>query len=109
VKHILFVIDSSAGDATGDEMEAIDAFNDQLEADGYWILAAGIVGPERALVVDNRAGAGTVAHQAIHQGHPEHIAGFWIIDVPDAETALRLALDGSKACNRKVEVRAFLG
>ena len=39
----------------------------------------------------------------------EWVAGFWIIDAPDLDVALRLAAAGSKACDRKVEVRPFLG
>jgi len=38
----------------------------------------------------------------------EHISGFWIIEAPDLDVALRLAAEGSMACNRRVEVRAFL-
>ena len=36
------------------------------------------------------------------------MAGFWIIDAPDLDVALALMADGSKACNRRVEVRPFL-
>jgi len=39
----------------------------------------------------------------------EHIAGFWIIEAPHLDVALRLAAAGSKACNRRVEVRPVLG
>jgi hypothetical protein len=38
----------------------------------------------------------------------EYMAGFWIIEAPDLDVALKLAAEGSKACNRKVEVRPFL-
>ena len=38
----------------------------------------------------------------------EFLAGFWIIEAPDLDAALKLAAEGSKACNRKVEVRPFL-
>ena len=38
----------------------------------------------------------------------EYLAGFWIIEAPDLDVALKLAAEGSKACNRKVEVRPFL-
>ncbi|WP_455430608.1 hypothetical protein [Paractinoplanes durhamensis] len=38
----------------------------------------------------------------------EFIIGFWIIEAADLDVALRLAADGSRACNRKVEVRPFL-
>ena len=39
----------------------------------------------------------------------EHLAGFWIIEAPDLDVALKLAAQGSESCNRKVEVRPFLG
>jgi hypothetical protein len=39
----------------------------------------------------------------------EYLAGFWIIEASDLDVALTLATEGSKACNRKVEVRPFLG
>ncbi len=38
----------------------------------------------------------------------EYLAGFWIMEAPDLDVALKLAAEGSKACNRKVEVRPFL-
>jgi hypothetical protein len=38
----------------------------------------------------------------------EYLAGFWIIEAPDLDVALKLAAEGSKDCNRKVEVRPFL-
>ena len=38
----------------------------------------------------------------------EYLAGFWVIEAPDLDVALKLAAEGSKACNRKVEVRPFL-
>jgi hypothetical protein len=39
----------------------------------------------------------------------EYIGGFWVIDAPDLDVALRLAAEGSKACRGKVEVRPFEG
>jgi hypothetical protein len=32
----------------------------------------------------------------------EYLAGFWIIEAADLDVALKLATEGSKACNRKV-------
>lgn len=107
MRYIVFVIDSPNNTAGGDEMAAIDAFNDQLEADGHWILAAGICEPAKALRIDNRAGAGIVTPGSLQSG-PEHYSGFWLIEAPDDTTAQRLATEGSRACNRKVELRAFL-
>jgi len=39
----------------------------------------------------------------------EYLAGFWIIEALNLDAALSLAAAGSRACNRKVEVRPFLG
>ena len=37
----------------------------------------------------------------------EFLAGFWIIEAPNLDVALELAAEGSKACNRKLELRPF--
>ena len=39
----------------------------------------------------------------------EALGGFWVIDAPDLDVALKLAAKGSKACRGKVEVRPFEG
>jgi hypothetical protein len=38
----------------------------------------------------------------------EYLAGFWVIEAADLDAALELAAEGSRHCNRKVEVRPFL-
>jgi hypothetical protein len=38
----------------------------------------------------------------------EFLIGFWVIRAADLDVALTLAAEGSRACNRKVEVRPFL-
>ena len=38
----------------------------------------------------------------------EYLAGFWIVEAPGLDVALRLAAEGSEACNRKIEVRPFM-
>ena len=40
-----------------------------------------------------------------HVGSEKYLGGFWIIVAFDLDVALKLAAEGSKACNRKVEVR----
>lgn len=108
VKFLLSVIDSVSGSADSDEMAAIDAFNDSVMADGYWVMAAGVGAPSTATVFDNRDGAG-VETPGGYAPVDEFVAGFWIVDVPDLNTARQLAAEGSRACNRKVELRPFLG
>ena len=107
MQYIMFVIDDQSESANGNEMAAIDAFNDQLRADGYWVMAAGIGRPASATLVDNRGHAGQVKPGSLFDAL-EHYSGFWIVNVPSAEVALQLAQAGSHACNRKVELRPFL-
>jgi hypothetical protein len=107
MKYIIFVIDSASNSADGNEMAAIDAFNDMLQDKGHWITAAGINHGETATVLDNRNGAGIVTEGSLYS-QPEHYSGFWLVEAPDNETALALAAAGSKACNRKVELRPYL-
>jgi hypothetical protein len=58
-------------------------------------------------VIDNR-GAEAVVTDGPFLESKEHVAGFWIIEAADLDVALKLAAEGSKACNRKVEVRPLL-
>lgn len=107
MRYAIFVIDSVSGSATGDEAMAIDAFNETLVANGHWIMAAGITGPESALVIDNRENESTITPGSVFDSI-EYMSGFWLIEAEDLETAKRLAAEGSKACNRKVELRPFI-
>lgn len=107
MRYIIFVIDSHSNTANGDEISAINAFNADLQANGHWIMAAGIAGPDRAKLIDNRAGLGVVNSASLNTGS-EHYSGFWIIQADSEGAAVLLAEAGSKACNRKVEIRPFL-
>ncbi|MGC4105157.1 MAG: YciI family protein [Thermomicrobiales bacterium] len=90
------------------EMAAVDDFNDRLRADGHWVYANGLAGPETATVIDNRGDAPIVTDGPFVESK-EYLAGFWIIEAADLDVALALATAGSKACNRKVEVRPLHG
>jgi hypothetical protein len=106
MQYLVSVIHDSASLATPDEMAAIDVFNDRLNAEGHWVFAGGLSAPSSATVIDNRG------EEAMFTDGPfleskEYVVGFWIIEAADLDVALRLAAEGSKACNRKVEVRPF--
>jgi len=88
-------------------MAAIDVFNDRLRAEGHWVFAGGLNAPGTATVIDNRGGEALFTDGPFVESK-EHVAGFWIIEAADLDVALKLAAEGSKACNRKVEVRPFL-
>lgn len=107
MKYIIFVIDDQTEKAGPGEMAQIDAFNEMLESNGHWITAAGINHGAVAKVVDNRNDADSVIVGSLYD-EPEHYSGFWLIEAPDDVRALELAKAGSKACNRKVELRPYL-
>jgi len=90
-----------------DEMAAIDAFNDRLVAAGHWVFAGGLASPSSATVIDNRGGEALFTDGPFLESK-EYLAGFWILEASDLDVALKPAAEGSKACNRKVEVRPFL-
>lgn len=107
MKFIIFVIDDLTNSGTPAEMFEINAFNDSLRANGQWIFAGGLSAPENANVMDNRAGAGIETGKPLFDAK-ENFSGFWLIEAADAEVAKELAFAGSKACNRKVELRPLL-
>ena len=107
MQYLVSVIHDSSDLATPDEMAAIDVFNDRLIAEGHWVFAGGLGAPSSATVIDNRG------EEAIFTDGPfvetkEYLVGFWVMEAADLDVALKLAAAGSKACNRKVEVRPFL-
>lgn len=87
---------------------ATGAFNDQLQADGYWVFAGGLEPADTATVVDGSADE-PVMTDGPYLETKEVIGGFWVIDAPDLDVALKLAAAGSKACGGVVEVRPFQG
>jgi len=108
MQYMISVIADTTDLATPDEMAAIDAYNDRLMAEGHWVFAGGLESPSTATVIDNRRDEALFTDGPFLESK-EHLAGFWIIQAADLDVALKLAAQGSKACNRKVEVRPFHG
>ena len=108
MQYLVSVIDDKTNSGTPEEQAAIDVFNDRLEAEGHWVFAGGLAAPGSATVVDNRGGEAMFTDGPFVESK-EYVVGFWIIDAPDLDVALRLAAQGSKHCNRRVELRPFLG
>lgn len=100
------------GYASREEMEQsfadTSAFNDRLKAEGHWVFAGGLQSASTATVVDGQ-GEKPVVTDGPYLETKEFIAGFWVIEAPDLDVALRLAADASKACRGPVEVRPFDG
>ncbi|MCG3751627.1 YciI family protein [Amycolatopsis sp. Poz14] len=106
MQYLISVIHDQPPSVTPEEDAAIDVFNERLQTGNHWVFAGGLAAPETATVIDNRDEAGMVTDGPFLESK-EYLAGFWIIEAPDLDVALKLAAEGSKACNRKVEVRPF--
>jgi hypothetical protein len=107
-QYLINVLDDTSNSATGAEGAAIDVFNDGLQANGHWVFAGGLTSPSLATVIDARVGEAVFTEGPFVESRV-YVAGFWIIKASSLDEALRLAAAGSKACNRRVEVRAFNG
>jgi hypothetical protein len=106
-QYLMSVLFDAPDLATAQEQAAIDVFNEQLQAEGHWVFAGGLASPSTATVVDGRDGE-PVFTDGPYLESKEHIAGFWIVEAANLDVALRLAALGSKACNRRVELRPIL-
>ena len=106
MRFIIFVIDSDSNSGSSDEMHKIDHFNSELSHNNQLVMAAGIAGSSRGLVIDNRGTKEVVESGSLNGA--EFYSGFWIIDAEGEGQARELALEGSRACNRRVELRPFL-
>jgi len=104
MQYLFSVIADGAELATPGEEAAIDAFNDKLQAKGHWVYANGLASPSTATVVDGRDEKPVFTDGPFLESK-EFLAGFWIIEAANLDVALKLAAEGSKACNRKLELR----
>jgi len=107
MQYLISVIHDAPGLATPAERTAISAFNVRLQEQGYWVFAGGLAAPGTATVIDNRGDEAIITDGPFLESK-EFLAGFWIMAAPDLDVALKLATEGSRACNRKIEVRPFL-
>ena len=107
MKFIINVIDDLSNSGTPAEMNEINKFNDQLRVNGQFIFAGGLAAPENADVIDNRNDANLSTGKPLFEAN-ENFSGFWLIEAESINVARKLAFAGSKACNRKVELRPLL-
>lgn len=84
------------------------AFNQKVMDAGQFVFAGGLLPASTAAVVDGTSGEARVTEGPYLQSE-ERIGGFWVLEVEDRETALRLAGEASAACRAQVEVRQLAG
>ncbi|MGQ0846295.1 MAG: YciI family protein [Sporichthyaceae bacterium] len=87
---------------------AVDAFNKEVMAAGQWVFGGGLMPPNSATVVD-ATGAKVVTTDGPFVETKEMLGGFWVLELPDLDEALKVAERASAACRGAVEVRAFQG
>ena len=102
--------DEFGGDPTAGEvlltLRDTRAFTEKLAAEGYLVFAGGLAQATTATVVDGQ-GVEPVFTDGPYRESDEYIGGFWVVGAADLDVALRLAVEGSKACRGRVEVRPF--
>ena len=76
MQYLISVIDHRTGSATDEEMTAIDAFNEQLVADGHWVFAGGLSAPSDATVIDARGDGQPIFTDGPFLESKEYLAGF---------------------------------
>lgn len=111
MQYLFSVIDDESTVPTPAELAATAAFNDRLQADGYWVFADGLASPRTATVVDHRDDRSEepVLTDGPFLESKEYLGGLYIIQAPDLDVALKLAAEASRHCNRRIEVRPFHG
>jgi hypothetical protein len=84
----------------------VDAFNSKVKADGKWVFGGGLCPPASATVVNNVEGKVTTT-DGPYVETKEMLGGFWVLELPDLDAALKLAEEASVACRNPIEVRPF--
>jgi hypothetical protein len=104
------MVDGKAPYADDEEAQAAYArtgeFNKLLQEAGAWVFAGGLQPRETATTVDNTGGEPIVTDGPFAETK-EWLGGFWVINAPDLDAALKWATQGSAACGGPVEVRPF--
>ena len=72
----------------------VDAFNDELKAQGPWVFGGGLHPANTATVVHAADGGDVITTDGPFAETKEQLGGFWIIEAPDLDAALALAAEG---------------
>jgi hypothetical protein len=88
-------------------MRDLKALNEEMQAAGVWVFAAGLHPPETATVLKTRGDDVLITDGPFTEGK-EHLGGFTVIQVEDLDAALHWARRLAKVLrNLSVEVRPF--
>ncbi|MEU7821783.1 YciI family protein [Catellatospora sp. NPDC049133] len=85
-------------------MRALATLNAELDAAGVTVFRNGLLPPETATVVRAKGDDVLLTDGPYLEGK-EHVGGFWIIEAPDLDAALRWAAKAARAVTLPIEVR----
>ena len=86
----------------------IDMLNEEMKSAGVRVFAGGLQPPRTATSLRLTPGGKEVSMtDGPYIESKEHIGGFWILEVADAEAALEWGRRAALACRAPVEVRPF--
>jgi hypothetical protein len=84
----------------------VDAVNEKMRAEGAWVFAGGLHPATTATVVRSQGGEILTTDGPFAEAR-EQLGGFWVIQAPDLDAALKWAEQATVACKAPVEVRPF--
>ncbi len=84
----------------------VEAFNQKVRDAGLWVFGGGLEPIEATTTVD-ATGTDPIITDGPFAEAKEWIGGFWVLEAPDLDAALKLAIEASAACEGRVEVRPF--
>jgi hypothetical protein len=89
-----------------DILAAVAAFNAHLQTTRTWVFGGGLQPLREGATID-ASGSRLQMVDARRTSSQETLGGFWVIEVPDRDTALDWARRASAACQQPVQVRPF--
>ena len=108
----MFSVNHEVGEElpTGDDVQRmftqVDAFNQKVTDAGIWVFGGGLEPIETTTTVD-ATGREPIITDGPYAEAKEWLGGFWVLEAPDLDAALKLAIEASAACEGRVEVRPF--
>lgn len=85
----------------------INQLNDDMVAAGIRVFVGGLQPPATARAIRRGLDADHLTTDGPYIEAKEHIGGFWVLDLPDLDSALSWGRRAATACRAPVEVRPF--
>ncbi|HEX5587318.1 MAG TPA: YciI family protein [Acidimicrobiia bacterium] len=104
--HMVEGEEAPSEEATQKAYADVDTFNAKVQAAGAWVFGGGLHPADTATVVNATSGDVIVTDGPFAEAK-EQLGGFWIIEAPDLDAAMKWATEASAACAGPVEVRPF--